>query len=197
MKLSPLMLAGTLLFAPFLSAQGTSSKTYTNADVKGSFPFNETIHIVQQPAVNGACGTSLSGPVTTAIINDTGTWTFDGKGNMSIVDQGVEITSNPPTDASQVVGAAAICSGTYNLLPKGILDLHYNCSLDHFVSYFQVHSLGKITPYNILITTVNNPDGTPGVTPYIYGSSVVGCSNVVENTVVSINLDLGSTLGAP
>lgn len=192
MSVSRLALIGSLLLTSGLLAQSASAQHVSDADLKGSFPFNETIHIVQQAAVNGACGTSLSGPVTSSIINDTGTWTFDGKGNMSIVDAGVLIGTNPPTQASQVVGQAAQCYGTYHLLSKDMVDLHYNCSLDKGVSYFKVHSMGRITPFNILVNTVNNADGTPGVTPYIYGSAVVGCAYVAENTVVSLTLDLGS-----
>ncbi|MGA2535127.1 MAG: hypothetical protein ABSF53_03860 [Terracidiphilus sp.] len=172
-----LALVACLMPAPMLLAQ---------KELKGSFPFNETIHIVQQAATDGKCGTSLSGAVSSAIINDTGIWTFDGNGHMTIADHGAEITVNPPTDASQVVAEAAECKGSYSWLDKSTLDLHYRCSLDHFVSYFQVHSIGKVTPFNILVEVAANPDGTPGVSPYIYKGETVGCSNVLENTVVSL-----------
>jgi hypothetical protein len=184
MRLAHLSLVMCLMSAPAIFAQD-------NGDLRGSFPFNETIHVVQQAAVNGACGTSLSGPVSSSIINDTGIWTFDGRGHMSVEDHGIEITQNPPTDASQVVGEAALCKGTYQVLDRRTVDLRYQCSLDNYVSYFQVHSIGSITPTNILVTVANNPDGSPAVTPYIYAGVTVGCSYVVENTVVSrTSLDL-------
>ena len=61
-----LALVGCIASAPCLFAQNESK-------LNGSFPFNETIHIVQQPAVGGACGTSLTGTVSTAVYTrDTG-----------------------------------------------------------------------------------------------------------------------------
>ncbi len=178
MKKLTLLLAGCLLFAPALFAQH-------NNELKGNFPFNETIHVIQQPAVNGACGTSLSGPVSESIITDTGIWSFDGKGNVSIKDSGIFILVNPPTDASQVVPEAAQCVGTYNVLSKTVVDFHYKCSTDNFNSYFQVHTTGVITKTNILVEAWDNPDGSLPVTPYVYGNTIVGCSYIGENTVVS------------
>ena len=115
-----LLLAGCLLSAPMLFAQH-------NSDLKGDFPFNETIHVIQQtnPPSGGACGATLTGPVTELIITDQGTWSFDGKGNVTIKDSGILITNNPPSDASQVVPEAAQCVGKYNLLDKSTVDFHY------------------------------------------------------------------------
>jgi hypothetical protein len=172
-------LFGCLLPAPMLLAQH-------NSDLKGNFPFNETIHIVQQPASGGKCGVSLSGPVSTALYNDTGYWFFDGKGNMSAQDHGVFVTVFPPTDASQVTGAAASCKGTYTIPEAGKVYLHYKCSLDNWISYFDVHSLGHLTGTTLLVETMSNSDGSPGVTPYVYNGATVGCSTVLENTTVSL-----------
>jgi hypothetical protein len=174
-----LALVGLLLPAPMILAQHENT-------LNGSFPFNETIHIVQQPATGGACGASLSGSVSTARYNDTGFWTFDGKGHMWASDHGVFATVFPPSDASQVKGAAAQCKGTYVVPDKSIVYLHYHCSLDNWTSYFDVHSIGHITPANILVETMSNSDGTPGITPYVYKGSTVGCSTVLENTTVSL-----------
>ena len=176
-----------LLAVACLTCASMASAQKSAYNLKGNFPFNETIHIVEQAAVNGACGTSLTGPVTEAIINDTGTWSFDGNGNMTIHDSGAMITSNPPTDASQVVPEAADCVGTYNFLNANTVDLHYNCSLDHFTSYFVVHTTGKVTKSNILVEAWDNADGSLPVTPYVYGGVTVGCSYVLENTTVSRN----------
>jgi hypothetical protein len=153
--------------------------------LKGDFPFNETLHIVEQPAVGGVCGATLSGPVSMVIYNDTGIWSFDGKGNVHMTDSGMFINVVPPTDASQVTPAAATCSGTYAMLDESTVDFHYNCSLDHGASYFQVHTTGKVTNSNILVEAWVNPDGSLPVTPYIYGNTIVGCSYVGENTTIS------------
>ena len=117
-----LTLATCLLSAPLVFCQN-------NASLKGDFPFNETLHIVQQPAVNGQCGSSLVGPVTTAIYNDQGIWSFDGKGNVHMTDSGTFMTVSTPNDASQVVPGAAECYGTYDLLNSSTVDFHYKCSL--------------------------------------------------------------------
>ena len=108
---------------------------------------------------------------------------------MTASDHGVYVTVFPPTDASQVTGAAAKCTGTYSI-PDGngdsVVYLHYKCSLDDWTSYFDVHSVGHLTPANLLVETRSNADGTPGVTPYVYLGETVGCSNVLENTTVSL-----------
>jgi hypothetical protein len=180
MKTIRVLFIGCLvLTAPLLFAQ--------NNILNGNFPFNETITIVQQPAVNGACGTTLSGPVTSAFINDTGIWSFDGKGKVSITDSGLYITSNPPTDASQVVPEHASCSGTYSVSKDlSTVDFHYNCSTDGGISYFQVHTTGRITLTNILVEAWLNPDGSLPVIPYVYRGVIAGCSYLAEDTVVSL-----------
>ena len=137
--------------------------------------------------MNGACGTTLSGPVTEALVNDKGTWSFDGKGNVLILDSGMFISVNPPTDASEVAPVATTCKGTYQLLDKNTVDFHYNCSTDNFVSYFQVHTTGKITKSNILVEAWYNADGSLPVTPYVYGGTIVGCSYIGENTTIARN----------
>ncbi len=175
-------------FSTTMFAQDIQSGHNTNPNrLKGDFPFNETIHIVQQPAVNGACGSSLSGPVTSSIITDTGIWSFDGKGHVKMHDSGIFILVNPPTDASQVQPEAAQCAGTYKLLDDTTVDFHYNCSTDNWTSYFVVHTTGKITPHNILVEAWDNPDGSLPVQPYVYGNTIVGCSYIGENTTISRN----------
>jgi hypothetical protein len=177
MKRLGLLVIGCFMSAPMLFAQ--------NYLLNGSFPFNETITIVQQPAVKGACGKTLSGPVSEAVIYDTGIWSFDGKGHVSIKDSGMFITVNPPTDASQVTPEAAKCEGTYEVLNRSTVDFHYDCSTDNGVSYFKVHTTGKITPTNILVEAWDNPDGSLPVIPYVYKGAIVGCSYLGENTVIS------------
>lgn len=160
-----------------------------NEALHGDFPFNETIHIIQQAAVNGTCGKTLSGPVTSSIINDTGIWSFDGRGHVSIKDSGTFILVNPPTDASQVVPEAASCAGSYSVGNDNTVDLHYNCSTDGGNSYFMVHTKGIFTKTVLLVEAWDNPDGSLPVTPYIVGNTIVGCSYVAENTVAALTPD--------
>jgi len=184
LKTITLLLAAHLLFAPMVLAQH-------NNDLKGNFPFNETIHVIFQtnPPVNGACGATLSGPVTEAIITDTGIWSFDGKGNVTINDSGIFINPNPPTDASQVTPEGALCKGTYNVLDKSTVDFHYNCTTDNFATSFQVHTTGRITKSNILVEAWTNPGPPPSlpVTPLVLGTgnTALACNYIGENTTIS------------
>lgn len=174
------LLAVCLMLVPYSLSQNKNNK------LKGDFPFNESITVVQQPASNGACPSVLTGPVSEAFVNDHGIWSFDGKGNVDIKDSGQFIAVNPPTDGSQVTPVNSHCVGTYNVLDDSTVDFHYNCSTDNFVSYFQVHTTGTFTKTNILVEAWNNPDGSLQVTPYVYGNTIVGCSYVLENTTVTI-----------
>jgi hypothetical protein len=60
-----------------------------NSDrLKGDFPFNETLQFVTGSPQNGTCPHVLTGPVTQSVVTNTGVWSFDGAGNVKIVDQG-------------------------------------------------------------------------------------------------------------
>ena len=181
-KVCLLVAAGCMTLTSFAFAQNPNNKK-----LKGDFPFNETVHIVQQAAVNGACGNTLQGPVTSSIVNDTGIISLDGKGNLMIKDSGTFILSNPPTDAAQVAPVATACSGAYSVSDDNIVDFHYNCSPDGGASYFKVHTKGRLTRTLLLMEAWDNPDGSLPVTPYIVGNAVVGCSYLAENTVVSLS----------
>jgi hypothetical protein len=95
--------------------------------LKGDFPFNETLQIIIGGTQGGSCPNVLTGPVTQSTLTNTGIWSFDGKGNVSIVDQGM-LVQIPSTDASQVTPSNAVCTGTYALLDANTVDFHYNCS---------------------------------------------------------------------
>lgn len=179
-KLGMLLLASVCLSASVYAQNGNV------AQLKGDFPFNETLHIIQQPAVDGACGSTLSGPVSEGIITDTGIWSFDGKGNVHIMDSGTFITATPATDASQVVPEGAECKGTYSMIDNATVDLHYNCSTDNFNSYFVVHTTGRFTNNTLLVEVWHNADGSLQVTPYVFGNTVVACTYVIENTVAAL-----------
>ena len=178
-------LPACLLVAPVLALPAFGQSRLGLQDpgqLVGTFPFNETLDITNQAAVNGICGTSLSGAVQTMRLTDTGFWTFDGKGNMSITDHG-SVATNPVTDASDVQPAAATCSGTYSVSGGTSLDLHYVCALNS--ASFVVHTRGVITPFNILVEAAANPDGSPLVGTVSVANKVVACSEVAEDTVVS------------
>jgi hypothetical protein len=156
--------------------------------LNGDYPFNETIRIAQQPATDGACPTSaakLAGPVAASWIVDTGVWSFDGKGNMRIRDSGLKWLADPISNASQIVPVETNCVGTYEVLNETTVDFRYKCTEDEFASYFLVHTIGKMTPYNILVEGAKNGDGSIEVMPFVRGGSVVGCAVIGEDTVVA------------
>jgi hypothetical protein len=156
--------------------------------LKGDYPFNETIHIVQQPAINRACPTSaanLTGSVTSSVLIDAGVFSFDGKGNVNIKDRGVLWLASQVTDASQIVPAETNCVGNYNFLDAVTLDFHYKCSSDNFASYFVVHATGKVTPFNILVEVPHNGDGSLPVSPFVRGGYIASCAVVGQATVIS------------
>ena len=172
----------TLLVIACLStavfAQNTNPKR-----LNSNFPFNETLQIVIGSTQNGSCQNVLSGPVTHSTLTNTGIWSFDGAGNVKIVDQGV-LMQVPSTDASQVTPSHAVCTGTYALLDADTVDFRYNCSTVPG-TYFQVHTTGKITPNNILVADYLRPDGTVDISPFYVGNNIVSCVYVAENTVIS------------
>jgi hypothetical protein len=61
------------------------------------------------------------------VVMNTGVWSFDGAGNVKIVDQGV-LMQVPSADASQVTPSNGVCKGRYQLLDDDTVDLHYDCS---------------------------------------------------------------------
>ena len=155
-----------------------------NSDrLKGDFPFNESLQFATASAQDGTCPHVLTGPVTQSLVTNTGTWSFDGDGHLKIVDQGV-LMQVPSTDASQVTPINAVCKGTYRLLNDDTVDLHYNCSTSPG-SFFQVHTIGKITPDNILVAVQHRIDGSLEVTPFFVGGNIEACVYIAENTVIA------------
>jgi hypothetical protein len=88
-----------------------------------------------------------------------------------------------------VAPVATACSGAYGVSAHNIVDLHYNCSSDGGASYFKVHTKGRFTRTLLLMEASANPDGSQPVNSYIVGNTVVGCSYLAENTVVSLSTD--------
>jgi hypothetical protein len=172
----------TLLVVACLATTMLAQNTNPNR-LKGDFPFNETLQIIIGGTQGGSCPNVLTGPVSQSTLTNTGIWSFDGKGNVSIVDQGM-LVQIPSTDASQVTPSNAVCTGTYALLDADTVDFHYNCSTVPG-TYFQVHTTGKITPNNILVAVYHRPDGSLDVAPFYAGNTIVACTYVAENTVIS------------
>ena len=155
-----------------------------NSDrLKGDFPFNENLQFATASAQDGTCPPLLTGPVTQSLVTNTGTWSFDGDGHLKIVDQGV-LMQVPSTDASQVTPINGVCKGTYRLLNDDTVDLRYNCSTSP-ESFFQVHTIGKITPDNILVAVQHRIDGSLEVTPLFVGGNIEACVYIAENTVIA------------
>ena len=155
-----------------------------NSDrLKGDFPFNETLHFVTGSPENGTCPHVLTGAVTQSVVTNTGVWSFDGAGNLKIVDQGV-LMQVPSTDASQVTPSNGVCKGRYRLLDDDTVDLHYDCSTSPG-SFFQVHTVGKITPTNILVAVDHRIDGSLEVTPFVVSGNIEACVYIAEDTVIA------------
>jgi len=155
-----------------------------NSDgLKGDFPFNETLQFVTGSPQNGTCPHVLTGPVTQSVVTNTGVWSFDGSGNVKIVDQGV-LMQVPSTDASQATPSNGVCKGRYQLLDDDTIDFHYNCSTSPG-SFFKVHTVGKITPNNILVAVDHRVDGSLEVTPFVVGGNIEACVYIAEDTVIA------------
>lgn len=153
----------------------------------GDYPFNETIQIARQPAIDETCPQSaadLAGPVTTSFVVDTGIWSFDGEGKVTIKDRGM-LWSGPTTTISQITPNLSDCEGNYDWLDSTTIDLHYKCTTDNFASYSVVHTTGKVTPNNILVEVPLNSDGSLPIIPFVSGGHIVACTVVTENTVIS------------
>ncbi len=169
-----------LVFACIASAAFAQN----NSDrLKGDFPFNETLQFVTGSPQNGTCPHVLTGPVTQSVVTNTGVWSFDGAGNVKIVDQGV-LMQVPSTDASQVTPSNGVCKGRYRLIDDDTVDLRYNCSTSPG-SFFQVHTIGKITPNNILVAVNHRIDGSLEVTPLFVGGNIEACVYIAEDTVIA------------
>jgi hypothetical protein len=137
---------------------------------------------VSQPAVNGNCGTSLSGAVQASTLVDTGYWKFESNGTFTINDTG-SLSATPTVNASQVMPTEASCSGTYTLAGSK-LAMSYSCTVNGTTT-FVVQSNGAVTPTAILVEAAENADGTLHVTPIISNGRIVSCGHLAENTVIS------------
>ena len=169
-----------LVFVCFASAAFAQN----NSDrLKGDFPFNETLQFITGSPQNGTCPHVLTGAVTQSVVTNTGVWSFDGAGNVKIVDQGV-LMQVPSTDASQVTPSSGVCKGRYQLLDDDTVDLHYDCSASPG-SFFKVHTMGKITPNNILVAVHHRIDGSLEVTPFFVGGNIEACVYIAEDSVIA------------
>ena len=90
----------------------------------------------------------------------------------------------PSTDASQVAPSNGVCKGRYQLLDDDTVDLHYDCSASPG-SFFKVHTMGKITPNNILVAVHHRIDGSLEVMPFFVGGNIEACVYIAEDTVIA------------
>jgi hypothetical protein len=159
----------------------SSAFAQNNSDrLKGDFPFNETLQFITGSPQNGTCPHVLTEAVTQSVVTNTGVWSFDGAGNVKIVDQGV-LMQVPSTDASQVTPSNSVCKGRYQLLDDDTVDLHYDCSTSPG-SFFKVHTMGKITPNNILVAVHHRIDGSLEVTPFL-SAATSRCACTLQKTL--------------
>ena len=174
-----------------------------NSAVKGTFPFNETI-IAAVQYVQGVttCPQTVS-PTQQLSLTNQGSWTFDGAGNLSIDDTGVEVLVPGNGGAPATVAySQAHCAGTYQVNKNSTVSLHYYCSVPasypvtSSTSYatFDVHSNGVISKNLIQVAVPSAGPGQIQVTPVYLtsssgsippGSPLIGCSVVGENTTVA------------
>jgi len=167
----------------FVCVAGAAFAQNNSDRLKGDFPFNENLQFATGSAQHGTCPHVLTGPVTQSLVTNTGIWSFDGAGNLKIVDQGV-LMQVPSTDASQVTPINGVCKGTYRLLDDDTVDLRYNCSTSPG-SFFRVHTVGKVRPSNILVAVDHRVDGSLEVTPFFVGGNLAACVYIAENSVIA------------
>ena len=151
-----------------------------NSDrLKGDFPFNETLQFITGSPQNGTCPHVLTGTVTQSVVTNTGVRSFDGARQRQHRRPGM-LMQVPSTDASQVAPSNGVCKGRYQLLDGDTVDLHYDCSTSPG-SFFKVHTMGKITPNNILVGVHHRIDGSLEVTPFFVGGNIEACVYIAED----------------
>jgi hypothetical protein len=163
---------------------GGASQASLNATMKGVFPFNETIIGVTAPATGPTCPQTLAaGSVTSQLqLTNQGEWTFDGKGNLSIVDTGVLVTSPGTGEAADVAASMANCSGTYKVNADHTVDMAYTCGLAGGYVQFIVQSRGLLSPTNMLVAIPPAAGGQTRVLQELVGGNLAACAVIGENT---------------
>jgi hypothetical protein len=178
-----------MLAAGAASAERNSE---SNAALKGSYPFNETIIGAVSPASPGqtACGQTLTNPVAQQLtLTNQGIWTFDGKGNLEINDTGV-LTVTPGTNQYMDVSySAASCAGTYAVSGNKV-SMKYTCGVAGGVVQFDVIALGLITPSSILVAVPPAAGNTMRIVPEYFAAggarTLIACTVIGENTHIAL-----------
>ena len=167
----------------------------TNASLKGTFPFNETIIAgIAGPPASGPCPTD--GAQLTIVqqfsLTNQGTWSFDGVGHVHMDDTGVSVTVN--SGASPLIQAGyseAHCDGTYQVQSNSTVSMDYICSVPAAGGQvqFDVHAVGVVAAHMIQVAVPPAPGGKARVTPVHFASTagrvLIGCSIVGENTTIA------------
>ncbi len=122
-------------------------------------------------------------------LTNRGTWTFDGKGNLSISDDGVLTILPGSSQFLDVSPSHADCSGTYNVLPDNSVDMNYACAVAGGAIVFdKIHAVGRLTSAVMLVAVPNSPDGQLVLGPqyFVSGSTrtLIACTITAENTTI-------------
>ncbi len=187
------------------AAYGASSSALNN-QLKGTFPFNETIiAAIATVPPSGTCPKSVTNGSTDLNVvqhfslTNQGTWSFDGAGNVNMDDTGVQVTWTPYSSKVEVAASSASCKGNYSVNSDASIDFHYYCSLPNpsgsgYVT-FDVTAKGFISKNIVQVSVPNSGPNQILVTPVyistlpytITGATPAGCSVVGENTTIGLN----------
>jgi len=170
----------------------------SNASLKGTFPFNETIIAGIGPVPSGGqCPTDGAQLAITQhfSLTNQGTWAFDGRGHVHMDDTGVSVTVNATTTPLLAAGySEAHCDGTYQVQDKSTVSMDYICSVpqpDGSQVQFDVHAVGVISAHMIQVAVPPAPGKKARVTPVhlanTSGRFLIACSIVGENTTIAID----------
>ena len=195
--------------AALLAASSALADSVSNASIKGTFPFNETIIAgISAPGGSNLCDAAPDAYEQFSLTNQ-GLWTFDGSGHVHMDDTGVSVVveKNPPTPPAAPVTiqsgySEAHCDGTYQVQGDSTVEMDYICAVpagpDHAVQ-FDVHAHGVITPHIIQVAVPPAGPGAMRQTPIYYAYTPngnwtykgsrgqIGCGVVGENTTIVID----------
>ncbi len=186
-----ILAGGSVILLTMMSGVANAEEKLNNANLRGVFPFNETIIGAVAPTTAAACPTALSSSAQQLTLTNQGTWAFDGAGHMLAEDTGVLMTAPGQGGAFDVIASAATCPGTYNVQQDGTVQMVYTCSVPAgpgATVQFDVQSKGVLTPTNMLVAI---PPATGGGTRVLNEYFTVGgtrtliaCVVIGENTNV-------------
>ena len=179
---------------------GAQADGISNASLKGTFPFNETIIAGIAPVPSSSGGVCPTDGAQLTItqhfsLTNQGQWSFDGVGKVHMDDTGVSVTVTPGAPSLLAAGySEAHCDGTYQVQDKSTVSMDYICSVpqpDGSQVQFDVHAVGVISAHMIQVAVPPAPGKKARVTPVhlatTSGRALIACSIVGENTTIAID----------